>query len=309
MQKKNIPVSFIILIMILFTYACSTAQKDYEKARQVDTINAYQDFLSKHPQTDYTKPAMTRIEEKNFERAESENTVAAYQRFLDASDSDLFKNYANQRMVKLYTDAYEKAKAADTIEAYEYYVKNYPQSMFANDSLNRIDAIMWGLTIKGKSALSYYKYLYNCKYCRQHDQTAQKRLKRASKSGDKINFAYVEHKVQKIVQRNDIVVIQTTSEGKSIIPGPVQLSELSDAQEVLIRVLKGAQTVSSEDLAHGTYQSIPKMRLKNSLPNESNNAIGFNTIIIYPEKAGPTEVIFIADGRAYSFDHEGSDIY
>jgi len=309
MQKKNIPVSFIILFVVLFTYACSTAQKDYEKARQVDTITAYQDFLSKHPQTDYTKTATIRIEEKNFERAESENTVAAYQRFLDASDSDLFKNYANQRILKLYTDAFEKAKASDTIEAYERYLKNYPQSMFANDSLNRIDAIMWGMTIKGKSALSYYKYLYNCKYCRQHDETAQKRLKRAAKSGDKINFAYVNHRVQKIIQRNDIVVIQTTPEGKSIQPGPVQLSELSDAQEVLFRVLKGAQTVNSDDLAQGTYQSIPKMRLKNSLPNEGNNGIGFNTIIIYPEKGGYTEVIFIIDERAYAFNHNGSDIY
>ena len=309
MQKKNIPISVIILFVFLFSYACSTAQKDYENARQVDTISAYQDFLNKHPQTDYTKPAMTRIEEKNFEIAESENTVAAYQRFLESSNNDLFKNYANQRIVKLYTDAFKKAKDTDTIEAYEHYLKNYPQSMFSNDSLNRIDAIMWSLAIKGKSALSYYKYLYNCKYCRQHNQTAHKRLKRASKSGDKINFAYVENKVQKIVQRNDIVVIQTTSEGKSIIPGPVQLPELSDAQEVLIRVLKGAQTPSSDDLAQGTYQSTPKMRLKNSLPNESNNAIGFNTIIIYPEKGGATEVIFITDGRAYSFNHNGPDIY
>jgi len=297
------------MCIFVFTYACSTAQKDYEKARQVDSISAYQDFLNKHPDSDFTKSARTRIEKKNFEMAESENTVVAFQRFIDGSDSDLFKNYANQRILKLYTDNYEKAKAVDTIEAYERYLKDYPQSMFAKDSLNRIDAIMWRLTIKGKSALSYYRYLYNCKYCRQYDQTAQRRLKRAVKSGDKINLAYVNQKVQKIMQRNDIVVIQTTPEGKSSQSGPMQLAGLSNADEVLVRILKGTKTVSSDDLAQGTYQSIPKMRLKNSLPNENANDIGFNTIIIYPEKGSTTEVIFISAGNAYAFNHSGSDIY
>ena len=309
MLTRNILISLIILTVFPIVYACSAAQKDYEKARQVDTIAAYQDFLSKHPQSDFSKTAMTRIEEKKFKMAESENTVAAYQRFINASDSELFKNYANQRIIKIYTDAFEKAKAADTIEAYEQYLEDYPQGMFLKDSLKRIDDIMWGLTIKGKSALSYYKYLYNCKYCRQHDQTAQKRLKTAAKSGDKINFAYVQHKVQKIIQRNDIVVIQTTSKGKSSQAGSMQLTELPDADEVLVRVLKDTKSVSSEDLAQGTYQSLPKMRLKNSLTGNNTNAIGFNTIIIYPDKGGPTEVIFIIDGSAYSFDHKDADIY
>jgi outer membrane protein assembly factor BamD (BamD/ComL family) len=298
-----------MILVFLFTYACSTAQKDYDMARQVDTVAAYQDFLNKHPQSDFTESARTRIEKKNFEMAETENTVAAYQRFIDDSDSDLFKNYANQRILKLYTDNYEKAKAADTIEAYEQYLKNYPQSMFSKDSLNRIDAIMWSLTIKGKSALSYYRYLYNCKYCRQHDQTAQKRLQRAAKSGDKINFAYVKQKIQKIIQRNDIVVVQSTPQGTSSQTGPIQLTDVSNTDEILVSILTGTKEVSSDDLAQGTYQSRPKMRLKNSLPIQDSGAIGFNTIIIYPEKGDFTEVIFISGGNAYAFNYKGVDIY
>ncbi len=309
MLRKNIAVPLIIMGMLFFAYACSTAQKDYERARQLNTITAYQDFLSKHPQSDFSKHAMTRIEEKNFETAESENTIGAYQRFMDASGSELFKNYANQRILKIYTDAFEKAKANDTIEAYEKYLKDYPQSMFSKDSVHRIDEVMWSQTIKGKSALSYYKYLYNCKFCGQHDQTARNRLKRATKSGDQIDFAYVEHTVQKIIQRNDIVVIQTTPKGMSTQSGSVLLEDLTDADEVLVRILKSAQKVSSEDLAQGKYQSKLKMRLKNSIPKESANAIGFNTVIIYPEKDGPTEVIFIADGHAYAFSHKDSEIY
>jgi len=308
MFYKNIVVSLFIIFVLLFTFACSSAQKDYKLARQADTITAYQAFLSKHPQSDYSKPVRTRIEEKNFEKAESENTVAGYQQFIDASNSDLFKNYANQRIVKIYTDAFEKAKASDTMEAYEQYLENYPQSMFSKDCRDRIDAMMWRLAIKGKNALSYYKYVYNCKYCRQHDETARRRLKRAAKSGDKINFDYIKHKVQQIIQKKDIVVIQTTPAGESIQSGSVQLKDLSEADEVLVRILNGDQTVSAEDLAQGSYQSRPKLRLKNSLPDDTN-AIGFNTIFFYPDKSGPTEVIFITAGHAYSFNYEGRDIY
>ena len=89
----------------------------------------------------------------------------------------------------------------------------------------------------------------------------------------------------------------------------MQFTDLSNADEVLVRILNGAIPVSSDDLAQGTYQSRPKIRLKNSLPKESTNAIGFNTIIIYPEKSGPIEVIFLTEGSAYSFNLKDSDIY
>ena len=307
MIKKYLSILLTLLLLVIF--ACSTIQKDYEKARQTDTIAAYREFLNKYPDSNFTKPAMTRIEEKNFEKAESENTVAAYERFLEVSESDLFKNYAKQRILNIYTEAFEKAKAQNSVQAYEQYVKDYPQSMFAKESVDRIDALMWSLTIKGKSALSYYNYLNNCTYCSQHRETAQKRLNRAVRLGEKINFAYIKDKVQKIIQRKDIVVIQTTSKKISAQSGPVLLADLSNADHVLVRILIGAQTVSSDDLAQGTYQSRPKLRFKNSMPKDRDNTIGFNTIIIYPDKDGPTEVIFIADGNAYSFRYKGSDIY
>ena len=309
MPTRNISVSVVMVSILVFVFACSTAKPQYMEARRIDTIAAYQGFLKNHPVSEYSNTAKTRIEEINFEMAKSVDTLSAYEQFIDASDSELFKNYANQLILKIYEDDYQKAKTVDTLEAYETYLEKYPNSIFIAECQMRIESLIWNRTIKENTAVSYYKYIYNCSSCGRHEQEARNRLNKAIKFGARIDVSTVKSSVEKILKRSDIVVVQRNPKGITTQTGSMGLQNLMDADDVLVSLAKEAQAISSIDLAKGNYESVKKLRLKHRVAGNSFNAVGFSTIIIYSEENGPTDVIFLVDGKGYFFQETGAGIY
>ena len=290
-----------MMIMLVLLSACSTVKPHYMEARRIDTVAAYQEFLRNHPESEFTTAAKTRIEEIKFEKAKSLNTVSAYEQFIDASHSELFKNYAHQLMQKIYETEYEKTKEIDSLEAYQAYFDKYPKSIFLTDCTMRIESLTWIKTIKENTAFSYYTYLNDCEACGRHDQEARTRLKNKIKNGVEVSLPSVKDMVEKILNRSDIVVIQKSSNSISTRTGSVSLENLMKAEEVLVSIAKEIQGISAADLAQGNFESVKKLRLKHRVAGENSNTVGFSTIMIYPEKNGPTDVIFIADGKGYLF--------
>ena len=301
MQTRNILFSIIIMSVLIFVYACSTAQSRYKEARSIDTIAAYQEFLKSYPEGEFAKTAKTRIENKNFEKAKSVNTVSAYEQFIDSSGSELFKNYATQKIQKIYEEDYTKAKDINSLEAYEAYIKKYPRSIYADDCNRRIESLTWFKTIKENTAFSYYNYLNNCSVCGQHDKEARNRFSKRVTAGVAIKLSSVKSKVEKILSRSDIVTVQRGPKGVSVRTGSMRLENLMDAEDVLVSIAKNVQYISAGNLEKGNFESVEKLRLKHPAQANEINAIGFGTVIIYSEKNGKTDVIFIAGGKAYYF--------
>ena len=308
MRTRTILFSIIIMSVLIFIYACSTAQSRYKEARSIDTIAAYQEFLKSYPAGELAKTAKTRIENKNFEKTKSVNTVLAYEQFMESSESELFKNYATQQILNIYEEGYIKAKEIDSLEAYEAYIKKYPGSIYAEDCNLRIESLTWYRTIKENTVFSYYKYLNNCSVCGQHDKEARNRLSKMLKFGVAIKLSLVKSKVEKILSRSDIVTIQRGPKGVVARTGSTRLENLMDAEDVLVSIAKDVQSISASDLEKGNFESVEKLRLKHPAQANEINAIGFGTVIIYSEKIGKTDVIFIANGKGYYFQEAGSKI-
>lgn len=298
-----------VLSVFIFLFACSTVKPDYKEARRLDTIAAYQEFLRTHPQSEFTEAAHTRIDAINFEKAKAANTVLAYEQFMDSSNSDLFKNYANQFIIKVYEEDYKKTKEINTLEAYETYLKKYPKSIYSEDCTMRIESFIWNRTIKENTALSYYKYLNNCGTCGRHDQEAGRRFKTMIKLGLVIDLAVVQNRVKKILSRKDLVIVQKSPKGSLTRTGSMSLAELMEAEDVLVSIARDVQAIGANDLETGNFESVEKLRLKDREPGHRIHTMGFRTIIIYPEESGPTDVIFIADEKAYLFQETGSRIH
>lgn len=309
MQPRNISVSVIVVSVLIFVFACATAKPQFKEARRIDTIAAYQEFVRNHPKSELAVTAKTRIEEINFEAAKSVHTVLAYEQFIDASNSELFKNYANQLILKIYEDDYQKAKEIASLEAYQTYLKKYPKSIFLTDCQMRIEAIVWNRTIKENTVFSYYRYLNTCSTCGRHDQEADNRFKMAVKSGVSIDVPFLKSRIEKILSRPDIVIIQTGPKGTLAHTGPMRLEKLIDAEDVSVRIAKDVQAIRAGDLATGNYESVEKLRLKHRVPENGTEGLGFSTIIVYSEENGPTDVIFIADGKGYFFQETGPGIF
>jgi hypothetical protein len=309
MKKENMTLFTLLLLVLVLSFACATIQSQYNDARTINTISAYEAFLSKNPSGEYATLAQARIESLNFEKAEAINSIDAYQNFIQLSKSELFKNYAIQRIETIYRDEFFKVKEIDTVNAYEDYVTRYPKSNYVADGNKRIEYLQWIGAIKRNDAVGYYKYLHNCKPCGQHDQEARRRFADAVKLGVVVDLSKTKNRIEQILSRSDIVVIQSSPDSTSTQTGSIRLQDLATADDVWVKTMKEEKTISAIDLAKGNYESVRTLRLKNRVPISYADTIGFRTIFFYAVEKGVTQVIFIAQGKGYYFEDTGTGIY
>lgn len=307
MKSTKIASTLMLLLVPVLLLACATAKSHYEDARKINTIAAYQEFLGKYPSGEYAKLAQTKIEGLNFEKAQAANTVEAYETFMLSSNSDLFKNYAIQRIQAIYQEEYVKAKETDTVAAYENYLTAYPKSDYVRECLARIEDIEWVRALKRHDAVGFYQYLNHCKTCEAHDQEAQRRFAGAVKSGAVVDLEAVKGKIEQILSRSDIVVVHAGSNKISTRTGSMDLADLSAATDVLVSTLKEKKTIGAVDLAKGNYDAVKTLRLENPVETGQNNPIGFGTIIFYPENSDVAEIVFVEEGKGYLFKESGMD--
>ncbi len=82
---------------------CSRQQSDWQKAREANTADAYEQFLKKYPSGEFTSQAQARVKEVYEERD------------------------------------WQKARDADTPEAYQAFVKQYPEGKWTEEARIRVE--------------------------------------------------------------------------------------------------------------------------------------------------------------------------
>lgn len=72
--------------MALMVSGCSRQQSDWQKTRETNTVDAYEQFLKKYPSGEFTAQAQARVkemyEERDWQKARDTDTPEAYQAFL-----------------------------------------------------------------------------------------------------------------------------------------------------------------------------------------------------------------------------------
>src|ERR1700721_241569 len=74
------------LAAVLALSGCSRQQSDWQKTRETNTADAYEQFLKKYPTGEFTAQAQARVkelyEERDWQKARDTDTAEAYQAFL-----------------------------------------------------------------------------------------------------------------------------------------------------------------------------------------------------------------------------------
>lgn len=89
MSGKMVINKFVPIIgcaMLFALCACSRQQSDWQKARETNTPEAYEQFLKKYPSGEFAAQAQARakelVEERDWQKARDVDTLEAYQAFL-----------------------------------------------------------------------------------------------------------------------------------------------------------------------------------------------------------------------------------
>jgi hypothetical protein len=72
----------LIAGLVSIAFGCTTVNIDWEMANSIDTVDAYEEFLQKHPDSPYTEEAMKRVEPMRLKRAFEDGTTRALTAYL-----------------------------------------------------------------------------------------------------------------------------------------------------------------------------------------------------------------------------------
>jgi cell division protein FtsN len=84
--KRNALRLVSVAVLALALAACSRQQSDWQKTRETNTADGYEQFLKKYPSGEFTAQAQARVkelyEERDWQKARDADTPEAYQAFL-----------------------------------------------------------------------------------------------------------------------------------------------------------------------------------------------------------------------------------
>lgn len=119
--------------------ACSSAESDWNQASQTNTVAAYQDFLTKHPDDQHAAQAKTQIatlqDNEAWATAQQANNAAGYQQYLTSMPSGAHAQEAHEKLTALQaTDAWNSTKNNPTEASLNSFLQMYPNASEAQDA-------------------------------------------------------------------------------------------------------------------------------------------------------------------------------
>jgi hypothetical protein len=244
---KWIPQLFIVLVLI----GCATVQEDWEKAQGKNTAQAYQEFLKKHPASEWTDTAKQKMEEADWERAESLDIIQLYQEFLEKYPSSPYADIARRKTEKF---DWSKAEKTNTVQAYHEFLAKHPAGEFSRKAGRNIEEIEWESAKNINTNASYEEFLK--KY--PSGEFARKALKEIKVpheiiekipgilvyEGSDVFITYkISSKIIEVVYKDDRWRFVKSDVGYKVEPGKITIIGKARANAKLMTPRKGSVTV------------------------------------------------------------------
>ena len=124
LTRKVVLLAFAF-VMVLATTGCDSTKSDWRNAQGTNTVDAYQQFLARHPQAAQAAEAKSAIENLEWEVAKRQNSIEAYAGYLDKYSDGRFAGEARRLSEDLEWSA---TKAKNSPTAYLAYFRTHRDS-------------------------------------------------------------------------------------------------------------------------------------------------------------------------------------
>ena len=160
----------ILLALSAMTIACGTLEvssgnppsesAEYRKAASANTIEAYADFIDKHPNSDLVEHARAAMETLAYQNAVTLGTIDAFEGYL--RDYPTGRNAWNARgtLEDLY---FRWARERDTEESWSAFLSRFPYSYNTSSALLRLAEIRFALAKEKNTIQGYAEFSKNNK--------------------------------------------------------------------------------------------------------------------------------------------------
>jgi hypothetical protein len=137
-MKRNLLFCAVNVCLILgLVPGCITIQDRWAAATSEDTIQSYEDFLQRYPESEYSEQAKSRLEtlqlESDWQMAQKSNTIGAYEIFLRKYPNSRYSNQAKSALQQLrdQLSIWQLVQQQNSLEAYNNFLRQHPDSPYA----------------------------------------------------------------------------------------------------------------------------------------------------------------------------------
>lgn len=156
-MKKN--TSLILpLVLLIVILGCSSDKRDYEKAMQANTIQVYEEFIRKHPDSRFVEQAKGKIDSLEYATVGSKKSIDAYEEFLLKHPNSVFVEAVK---VKLDSLRYGEVKSRNSIAAYKEFLAMYPNSRFYSAAVDYLKELHFKGVSKCDGIQVEVSFIYN----------------------------------------------------------------------------------------------------------------------------------------------------
>ncbi len=147
-----------LIAFILAASGCATISADFESASKINSLEAYETFLGKHPKSKYSQEARKKIELARWEMAKAQDNIAGYENFLAGLSgwknySGTFSDAAKSKLEDLH---YKDAQNIDTVKAYLTFLEIYPQGKHTDKAVARLEEVRYR-QVRISDKIKHYK--------------------------------------------------------------------------------------------------------------------------------------------------------
>ncbi len=128
----------ICIIGCLLLGGCVTTAFEWKDAQKEDSVEAYQAFIQKHPQSEYDSVAQQRIEQLQWNTTKNTDTIEAYHAFIQQYPQNEHLSDAKSRIEEL---LWKQASEKDSEASYISFLDTYPSSQHKSEADARIAAL------------------------------------------------------------------------------------------------------------------------------------------------------------------------
>ncbi len=134
MSLKKI-VIFTVTTLLFSTLFTGCASRAFKEAKEINTVESYEYFLSEHQESEFTDEAEGLRADALFRKVKDSDTIEAYDAYVQEYPDNIYLPTIKERKETL---IFHDVKAKGTIAAYEHYLERYPKGAHLQEAKQKI---------------------------------------------------------------------------------------------------------------------------------------------------------------------------
>jgi len=198
-MKSRLMSKFMVISLALIIFCCGGSDP-YQKAKRINTIDAYLQFIQENPQSEFIEVAKIKIDSLRFEKLALKDSTQLYEDFLTKYPDSNFRSRVETKLESL---KYQNACYENTIQAYEAYLINYPHGKFRSQINDKLEHRIYQNACSLNTIQSYKNYLQNYPNG-NHSELVRSNIQKLIEKENEIIFSGI------VVDQNDLPVKEKT---------------------------------------------------------------------------------------------------